>query len=343
MKLSTFFLTSIAALNVFSPVYAWEAADRAACEALAARSGAGFEDLLRYDERHYSQFNYKGWDLWQIEVPKLLREVAHTGQVNQTSPNGFTALQAACYYADVELATALIKQGADVNARPEGWKGFGFPGDTPIAMLVRGMTAETAEARVKIARLLTEHGANPDASMMHWVWGSSGPVIPFNYLTDAAFNNDMRMVLIEGSKKELRTRTRTWDFTWQCYDEALIRKLLEGGVSPNRSVGTDGTTLLLHLVKTGEIELVKLALSKGAEIKPIAPLRTHYGDYLFAIPVGKDDSAEAALAMAEVLVNAKANLKAKFNGKSLYAHYSKIDTPAAQALTKFFAGKGIVH
>ena len=151
------------------------------------------------------------------------------------------------------------------------------------------------------------------------------------------------MKILEGGTKDLRTRTRTWDFAWHCYTPALIRKLLEGGVSPNRSVGADGTTLLLHLVKQGDIELVKLALSKGADLKAGMQLAKHHGDYLFAISVGKEDSADAALAMAKVLVDAKANLKSKFNGKSLYAYYSKIDTPAAQALTKFFAGKGILR
>ena len=343
MKLSTFFISSVAALNMLSPVYAWDATDRAACEALAARSEAGFEDLLRYDERHYSQFNYKGWDLWQLEAPKLLRDVARTGNVNLISPSGFSALQVACYYADVKLAKALLTHGADVNMRPMGWNGYGFPGDTPIALLVRGMSAESASARVQIARMLMQCGANPDADMTHWYWGASAPVTPFCYLTEDAFNNEMRMVLVEGGAKDLRTRTRTWDFTWQCYTPELIRKLLEGGVSPNRSVGPDGTTLLLHLVKTGNIELVKLALSKGADLKAGMQLAKHHGDYLFAISVGKEDSADAALAMAKVLVDAKANLKSKFNGKSLYAYYSKIDTPAAQALTKFFAGKGILR
>ena len=334
-------MTAIAAVNMLSPVFAWNNEDRAKCDALAARTEAGFEDLLRYDERHYSQFNYKGWVIWQIEVPKLLREVARTGLVNQSSPAGFTALQAACYYADVELAAALMKHGADVNMRPEGWKGFGFPGDTPIAMLVRGMTAETAEARVKIARMLIERGANPDSAMMHWLWGASGPVIPFNYLTDDAFNNDMRMALIENSKKDLRTRTRLWEFAWQNYTPELIRKLLDAGVSPNRSVGADGATLLLYMLKRGDVDMVKYVLSKGAEIKPGVQLRSHYGDYLFAIPVGKSDSAETALLLAETLVSAKANLKSDFKGKSLYAYYNNIDTPAAKALTKFFASKGI--
>ena len=336
------FCVALAAALFMAPVtFAWSTEESAVCDKLAERAEKGFEDLLRYDERHISHFNYKGWELWQIEMPKLLREVARTGNVNLISPAGFSALQAACYYADVELAEILIKNGAEVNARPSGWKGFGFPGDTPIALLVRGMTPDTAEARVKIARMLLEQGAMPDTDMMHWVWGASGPVTPFCYLTPEPYNNDMRLALLQGGSKDLRTRCRTWDFAWENYSPEVIRVLLEGGVSPNRSVDSKGATLLLHLVRRGEMELMKLALEKGATVNESKMLKNFYGGYLFVIPVGEDDSPEQAVEMAQLLCKAKADLKAKNNGSTLYGYYSSINTSAAQALSKFFAGKGI--
>ena len=333
---------ALAALAVTAPsVFGWSAEDRQNCDALAERAEKGFEDMLRYKERHYSQFNYKGWELWQIEVPKLLRQVAATGQVNMASPSGFFPLQVACYYGDVALAKALIEDGADVNMRPLGWKGYGFPGDAPIAMLVRCMTPETAEARVEIARMLIAKGANPDAEMMDWVWGASSPVIPFCYLTGEEGCNAMRMALIEGAGQTLRNRTRTWDFNWAWYSPELIRTLLEGGVSPNRSVGEKGATLLYWLVRRGDAELVQLALEKGANVKASSQMAQYLGDYLFALPVGEEDSVEQTLRIASMLVKAKADLKATRDGDSLYAYYGKIDTPAAKALLKFFAGKGI--
>lgn len=341
MKFRRFLLGIGAALACATTVYAWDATDRATCEALAARTEKGFEDMLRYGERHYSQFNYKGWDLWQIEMPKLLRYVARSGDVDACSGGGFTALQAACYYADVALAEALLKNGADVNMRPMGWKGYGFPGDTPIALLVRGMTPETAAARVQIARMLMEKGANPDADMMDWVWGASGPVTPFCYLTPDAYNNDMRMALIEGGNNDLKTRTRTWDFVWHAYTPELIRTLLEAGISPNRSVGTQGETLLLHMVMRGDVELVKLALEKKADVKSSMLLQRHFGGYLFAIPVDKDASPEVAVQIARLLIDAKADLKAKFNGKGLYRFYKDVNTPAAKALMSEFAARGV--
>lgn len=327
---------------VLSPsALAWSTTDRAACDKLAERTEKGFEDMLRYDERHMSCFNYKGWELWQIEVPGLLREVARTGNVNLISPGGFSALQVACYYADVELAKVLLENGAKVNARPSGWQGFGFPGDTPMAMLVRGMSEESAAARVEIAVMLMERGANPDVDMMHWVWGASAPVVPFCYLTDAPYNNAMRLAILKGGKQDLRTRTRTWEMNWSAFTPEVIRVLLEGGVSPNRSAGEKGETLLLHLVQLGDVELIKLALDKGASVNENQILKNNFGGYLFAIPVDESVTPERAVKIAQMLVKAKANLKITFNGKSLYGYYSGFNTPAAQALCKFFAGKGI--
>lgn len=341
MKVRSFLLGLGAALACSTSLYAWDATERATCEALAARTEKGFEDMLRYEERHYSQFNYKGWELWQIEMPKLLRYVARSGDVNACSGGGFSALQAACYYADVALAEALLRNGADVNMRPMGWKGYGFPGDTPIALLVRGMTPETAAARVQIARMLMEQGANPDADMMNWVWGGSAPVTPFCYLTPDAYNNDMRMALIDGGSKDLSSRTRTWDFTWHAYTPELIRTLLEAGISPNRSVGDKGETLLLHLVMRGDTELVKLALEKKADVKSSMLQQRNYGGYLFAIPAGKDASPEVAVQLARLLIEAKADVKAKFNGKSLYRFYKDMNTPAGKALMSEFAARGV--
>lgn len=320
---------------------AWDAADSAACLALADRMEQGFEDMLRYEERHMSQFNYKGWELWCLEVPQMLRHVAAHGDVNASTPAGFTALQVACYYADVELAKSLIESGADVNLRPMGWKGYGFPGDTPLGLLVRGMTEQTAAARTQIARVLVAAGAQPDAPMMDWVWGGSEPVVPFCYLPGEPFNDDMRMVLLEAGNEPLSSRTRTWRLNWMWYTPELIKKLLENGVSPNRDVAEKGYTLLMHLVRTGQVDLVNLALSKGADVKVNSTLKRYFGEYLFNLPVDESDSPETAVQIARSLVEHKANLKATHEGKGLLTTYSKINTPAAQAVAEYLRSKGV--
>ncbi len=341
MNIKQFLIGCVWGAMVAATASAWDAADSAACHALAARMERGFEDTLRYEECHQSQFNYKGWELWSIECPAMLRNVAATGEVDAASPAGFTALQVACYYADVELVKALIEAGAAVNLRPMGWEGYGFPGDTPVALCVRGMTAETAQARVEIVKMLLANGADPDADMMHWVWGGSAHVTPFCYLNGEPYNNAMRLALLQGGRHGISSRSRTWNFDWQWYSAEVIRVLLEGGVSPNRSVGEKGATLLYWLVRMGEPDLVQMAINKGAEVKATDAMKKYLGDYLFAIPADESVSPETAVKIAEILVKAKANLKSRFDGESLYAYYSRYNTPAAEALLKFFAGKGI--
>ncbi|MBE6417257.1 MAG: hypothetical protein E7033_02185 [Akkermansiaceae bacterium] len=343
MNIKQFWAACVLGTMVASTVSAWDAADSAACNALAERLERGFEDTLRYEERHRSQFNYKGWELWSIQCPAMLRNVAATGDVNAGSPAGFTALQVACYYADVELVKALIEAGAEVNLRPMGWEGYGFPGDTPVALCVRGMTAETARARVEIVKMLLANGADPDADMTDWVWGGSSRVTPFCYLNGEPYNNAMRLALLQGVSRSIATRARTWDLAWQWYSAEVIRVLLEGGISPNRGVGEKGATLLYWLVRMGEPDLVQLAINKGADVKASDTMKKYLGDYLFAIPAGENDSPETAVKIAEILVKAKANLKSRFDGASLYAYYIRHNTPAARALLKFFAGKGIRH
>lgn len=341
MNIQQFLAGCVLGTMAASAAYAWDAADSAACNALADRLEHGFEDTLKYEERHVSQFNYKGWELWCIECPAMLRNVAATGDVNAGSRAGFTALQVACYYADVELVKALIEAGAAVNLRPMGWEGYGFPGDTPVALCVRGMTPETAQARVEIVKMLLANGADPDADMMHWVWGGSSRVTPFCYLNGEPYNNAMRLVLLQGGQRSIQTRTRTWDFAWQWYSADVIRVLLEGGVSPNRGVGEKGATLLYWLVRMGDPDLVQMALNKGAEVKASDAMKKYLGDYLFAIPADENVSPETAVKIAEILVKAKANLKSRLDGESLYAYYRRYGTPAAEALLKFFADKGI--
>ncbi|MBR4311699.1 MAG: hypothetical protein IKT79_11775, partial [Akkermansia sp.] len=100
-------------------------------------------------------------------------------------------------------------------------------------------------------------------------------------------------------------------------------------------------TLLLHMVLRGDVELVKLALVKKADVNSSMLLQRHFGGYLFAIPVDKDASPEVAVKIARLLIDAKADLKAKFNGKGLYRFYKDVNTPAAKALMSEFAARGV--
>lgn len=313
---------AVVAVIVSPAVLAWGEAERAACERLAAYAEGDFKDMLRYEEQHYSMYNYRGVGLWQIEVPRLLREVGRTGQVNMMSPGGFSALLAACYYNDAELVRMLLEAGADVNVRAEGWRGYGFVGDTPLGVTVRGLRPELAETRVAIAKMLLEHGANPDAPMMDWYWGASAPVMPFDYVPDGAHGDAMRLALMAGGQMPLVQRARLWKLDWGRYSSAVISVLLENGVNPNSGTDAEGRTLLFHLACRGEVELMKQAIAKGAVARDSGVLRMIHGGHLFALPAQGNCSPEQIKEIAKLLIQAGADVNATRNGVTLQEHYS---------------------
>jgi uncharacterized protein len=77
------------------------------------------------------------------EDPALLE--AHSG-------DGWTPLHLAAFFGHKELAEALLKQGAQVDARSTN------------AMVNTPLHAATAGRQVELMKLLLEHGANPDAT-----------------------------------------------------------------------------------------------------------------------------------------------------------------------------------
>ena len=100
----------------------------------------------------------QGWELWQQEMPELLRRTAETVDATLRSPHGFTALQAACLFGESTLIEALVERGADVNACPEDREHMGLVGEPPLALLARNATLPAKELN-RLTRLLQSYGA----------------------------------------------------------------------------------------------------------------------------------------------------------------------------------------
>lgn len=72
--------------------------------------------------------------------------------VNQATKNGFTPLMVAARYGNIEILTALINAGADVNAR------------TTIGVPTLGCATELSNVNVEIIKTLIKAGADVNAS-----------------------------------------------------------------------------------------------------------------------------------------------------------------------------------
>lgn len=283
--------------------------------------------------------NYWGRDAWLAEVPELMRRVAESGQADLRSPSGFTPLQVACMRGEAQLAVALIEAGADVNARPNGWEKMGFPGYTPLVMLLSYSRNMSADECLQVAQALLEKGADPDAAVPVRIWEHTWLESPF----ELCHNEALRRLLLRYGNPNLSERVAKWSFIWNLCGPELIRDLLEGGVHPDSHVGEKGATLMHTLLfkYPNRPDLVELALQKGASVKCVTRGNRYFSDYPFCLNVGSDVQPENAVRIISLLLDAGADIHAlNRGGDSLRIHYGRFSTAAARAVGALLRERG---
>lgn len=344
MQLTNNYITmALAVLAWGSPLVAATEGQPLSADVLGAAAAdlPGLNDSLARDSQRseYYAGNYLGRKQWLAEVPELLRKVAETGQADLRSPSGFTALQAACRMGNAELALALIEAGADVNARPADWEKMGYPGYTPLGMLVSFCNRLDEEEMLKVAQALLDHGADPDATSLVRVWDIAHKKTPF----EISHSNAMRRLLLRYGNRNLGERTRNWKFAWWKMDAGLIRDMLEGGVHPDSHVGEKGATLMVTLLRKhpNSPDLVELALDKGAAIRLGKHGRRYFSDYLFCLMPTHQVHPENAREIVRLLLDAGADINAlDRSGNSLRIHFGRFDSAAARAVGDLLRERG---
>ncbi len=337
----------------------WSIEQCSSLDLLAGRTGIA--DVRPSNDPHHNSSEmmeqnsgiYRGQWSWQSEMPELLYEIMHTGEALKLSPSGFSALQAACVYADETLFNALLDAGCAIDSRPGDWQQLGYVGDTPLGLLVRFMNSRTAAARVRMARVLLERGANPDAPMTTWKGNRVVTSVPFNELGNLECNHEMRLLLLQFGEQDLTKRLADWSLNWEWFRADLVQHLQQRGVTRTKSDSQipaakkheAGSVPLLDLIRKGDVEGVRLALESGASIEISARARRYGHEPLFNIPARRKDNPEAAVAIARLLYEAGADVNIlNRRGRSLRIHYDRYHSKASRALCAYFKECGsLIH
>lgn len=306
-----------------------------------------------------------GAEWWRREVPELLRRTAETGDATLSTPHGFTALQAACLAGDAALIRALVEAGASVNGRPHDHEALGVVGELPLSMLAADAALPEAEL-LSLARLLLEHGADPDAEALYatstgvvsrnqqktsWhkkysplLFGGNRHWIPLRA------HNKLDLLLLEFGEQDYSKRFLPAGdifIPWWCLSSSVIRRLLKGGADPrvHRRKDASGLTsekakrpMLLHLVRTGDVENVELALQCGAELPPEVLYYIRVGKLSpFDAPEELPYTPERAVRLAQILIAHGADVNWSGDRDFITTAYSlKQPTPARDALLSYF-------
>jgi len=178
---------------------------------------------------------------------------------------------------DVECVRELLRRGVNPNVRDgdpvtlfnigaylkkgraeieEGGGGYCVTGETPLHVAAE-------KGHVEIARLLLEHGADPNARDMYGV-------TPLHLATYWGHLDVVKLLLEHGAdpnaKEKLGGETPLY-WAVQHKRTDIAKLLLKHGADPNnrskRSI-EDGRAVLHWAVRTGDVDLIRLLLEKGA-------------------------------------------------------------------------------
>ncbi len=220
--------------------------------------------------------------------------IAGGQDVNISQPDGSTALLWAAYESNPEMVAALIEAGADPNAANE----FGITpllqasriGDAAVIRTLldagaeialtspNGETALMAAARTGSAdavSLLLERGSDPNAMESLWeqtalMWAAvEGHTHVVDILLNAGADPNMQARVSELEQRTTRTDFPSGGFTALMFaarnaDEAVVRRLLEGGADINLT-NADGATAMMIAVVNDRFDFAAMLLELGAD------------------------------------------------------------------------------
>ena len=244
-------------------------------EAMVALLGLG-ADVHRWDGRGEPLMHYAAEGGSPGTIGLLLQAGA---DVNQSNPHGWTGLHEAALLARPDIAWEFLAAGANLDAVDDE------TGMKPL-LVAAGRLGSDELPYTDVARLLLEHGADPNAADAQVTTA----------LEMAVGNEDPELVgllLARGATHTPRSAARLGDL-------AAVERLLAGGTDPNARDYYGSTTLHDSIRHLG---VAVVLLHHGADPRA----RDSYGETPLHIwaQVGTDAAVASALVEAGAEVNAR--------------------------------------
>jgi ankyrin repeat protein len=230
------------------------------------------------------------------DVAEVQRLIAAGSDANAREADGTSAVLWAAYHASPELVSLLLDAGADPNVA----NNFGVTpllqasrygdvatlsallngGANPSAAVRKGETPLMAASRagsVRAVAMLLEHGADPNAvedleEQTALMWATvEGHLDVVDALLAAGAAPNMRARVTELGARSVQVDFPSGGFTalmWAARDgdEAIARRLLEGGADINLT-NADGATAMMLAIVNDRFDLAATLLSLGADPK----------------------------------------------------------------------------
>jgi ankyrin repeat protein len=198
--------------------------------------------------------------------------------LDASDPDGTTALQLAILNVHYDLATMLLRKGANPNvADNSGMTALYAAVDmrAPAGMMTRPNPKLAAEIdAAEMVRILLANGANPNVRLKKPIIGRHNNLLGDTSLGDgttplmrAAKGNDlpvMRLLLEGGADPTLTLKDRTTTAMVAGSLEA-IKLLVEHGVDVN-AFNTNGQTIVHSAAARGSNAIIQYAFEKGARL-----------------------------------------------------------------------------
>jgi len=216
-----------------------------------------------------------------LDLPDLAQKLMAAGaKINTAGDYGETPLTLALANGDSALSEKLLKAGAD-------WKATRWNGET--ALMIAAGAGSVQEVRMLLDRGADVNGAEPKSLQNALMWaaseGHAGVVdllvqrgadvnaaskSGFTALVFAALKNDatsVKRLLAAGANPNyaIPDKTKVLTIATANRSYAASMALLDGGADPNIADAT-GNTPLHMAAQTGELDLVKKLLAKGAHL-----------------------------------------------------------------------------